>query len=260
MEPKFNLYAVQATTHPVAPLRSWRRSDRRARLGLNTGAGLLRTRLPANATLGRAIRLILMNVGGGWPGAGDRSTQGSPAKFAYCVAERTRRPLGAVTGAGHQAEAHRGDRLRRRGARTTSTTTSPPRPAASSPTSPTPRSRWGPTWAGTSRRRSSWSSSAPSTPGPSPATASPGPTCSRFVLRERPPAARAPSCGWVACTACRTGRRGWRRHQRSGRPAAAGAVPRRHLRARRRRLRQHSAVVPNCTFSRAVSRRIDRIP
>src|SRR5438128_11667247 len=38
-------------------------------------------------TIGRAVRLLLMNVGGGLPGTGDRATQGSPAKMAYCIAE-----------------------------------------------------------------------------------------------------------------------------------------------------------------------------
>ena len=41
----------------------------------------------ANVTIGRAVRLVLMNVGGGLPGSGDRATQGTPAKLAYCVAE-----------------------------------------------------------------------------------------------------------------------------------------------------------------------------
>src|SRR6185312_9340170 len=41
----------------------------------------------ANVTIGRAVRLVLMNIGGGLPGRGDRATQGTPAKIAYCVAE-----------------------------------------------------------------------------------------------------------------------------------------------------------------------------
>jgi hypothetical protein len=40
-----------------------------------------------NATIGRALRLILLNVGGGWPGRQDMATQGSPAKFSYTIAE-----------------------------------------------------------------------------------------------------------------------------------------------------------------------------
>ncbi len=52
------------------------------------GAGLFGPGFRANATIGRAIRLILMNVGGGWPGRHDMATQGSPAKFSFAIAER----------------------------------------------------------------------------------------------------------------------------------------------------------------------------
>jgi hypothetical protein len=87
LDPAFNLYGVQATTHPVAPLLIV--SGPRARaLGLHAGAGLFGPGFRANATLGRAIRLILMNVGGGWPGRHDMATQGSPAKFSFAIAER----------------------------------------------------------------------------------------------------------------------------------------------------------------------------
>jgi hypothetical protein len=56
-------------------------------VGLNSGYNAFGQGFRANAAIGRALRLVLMNVGGGLPGSGDRSTQGSPAKFAYCVAE-----------------------------------------------------------------------------------------------------------------------------------------------------------------------------
>jgi hypothetical protein len=55
---------------------------------MHAGAGLFGPGFRANATIGRAIRLILMNVGGGWPGKHDMATQGSPAKFSYAIAER----------------------------------------------------------------------------------------------------------------------------------------------------------------------------
>ena len=42
----------------------------------------------ANATLGRAVRLCLWNIGGARPGTGDMATQGSPAKYTYAIAER----------------------------------------------------------------------------------------------------------------------------------------------------------------------------
>ncbi len=41
----------------------------------------------ANATIGRAIRLALLNIGGALPGSGDMSTFGSPSKYSFCVAE-----------------------------------------------------------------------------------------------------------------------------------------------------------------------------
>jgi len=82
----FNLYGVQATTHPVAPLVIVHGPYGRE-LGLHSGSGCFGPGFRANATLGRAIRLILLNVGGAWPGRYDMATQGSPAKFSYCIAE-----------------------------------------------------------------------------------------------------------------------------------------------------------------------------
>jgi hypothetical protein len=87
LDPAFNLYGVQATTHPVAPLVVVSGPYARA-IGMHAGSGLFGPGFRANATVGRAIRLVLMNVGGGWPGRGDMATQGSPAKFAYAIAER----------------------------------------------------------------------------------------------------------------------------------------------------------------------------
>jgi hypothetical protein len=85
-DPLFNLDSVQATTHPVAPLLVVNGPIVR-RLGLNAGYNAFGQGCRANVTIGRAVRLVLTNVGGGLPGSGDRATQGSPAKLAYCVAE-----------------------------------------------------------------------------------------------------------------------------------------------------------------------------
>ncbi len=82
----FNLYGVQATTHPVAPLLIVNGPYGRE-VGLHGGSGCFGPGFRANATIGRAIRLILLNVGGAWPGRYDMATQGSPAKFSYCIAE-----------------------------------------------------------------------------------------------------------------------------------------------------------------------------
>jgi hypothetical protein len=85
-DPVFNLDSIQATTHPVAPLVIVSGPIARE-IGLNAGYNAFGQGFRANVTIGRAVRLVLMNVGGGLPGTGDRATQGSPAKIAYCVAE-----------------------------------------------------------------------------------------------------------------------------------------------------------------------------
>jgi hypothetical protein len=87
LDPVFNLYAVQATTHPVAPLVIVH-GPAVDRLGMHAGAGVFGPGNVANATLGRAVRLCLWNLGGARPGAGDMATQGSPAKYTYAIAER----------------------------------------------------------------------------------------------------------------------------------------------------------------------------
>ncbi|AXV37808.1 MAG: hypothetical protein CIT01_06140 [Methanobacterium sp. BRmetb2] len=83
---KFNLPGVNATTHPVAiciitngPLAS--------EIGINSNVGCLGPGNIANATIGRALRLILMNIGGAIPGIGDHATLGSPSKYSFCFAE-----------------------------------------------------------------------------------------------------------------------------------------------------------------------------
>ncbi|MCI0859588.1 MAG: hypothetical protein J4N81_12715 [Chloroflexi bacterium] len=85
-DPAFNLYAIQATTHPCAPLIIVNGPIRQS-LDLNGSSGAYGPAWRANATIGRSVRLVLLNVGGGYPGVGDMSTQGAPSKFSYCVAE-----------------------------------------------------------------------------------------------------------------------------------------------------------------------------
>ena len=80
------------STRSRPPRIRWRRSSSstgrsRRELGINAGYNAFGQGFRANVTIGRAVRLLLMNVGGGLPGTGDRATQGSPAKIAYCVAE-----------------------------------------------------------------------------------------------------------------------------------------------------------------------------
>ena len=94
----FNLYGVQATTHPVAPLLVVNGPYGRE-VGLHSGSGCFGPGFRANATIGRAVRLILLNLGGAWPGRYDMATQGSPAKFSYCIAENeAASPWGPLAG------------------------------------------------------------------------------------------------------------------------------------------------------------------
>jgi hypothetical protein len=84
--PEMNLRGVNATTHPVAPLLVVH-GDIVDTCGFNAGLGAFGPGNRANATVGRAVRLVLLHVAGARPGDGDASTQGQPAKYAYCVAE-----------------------------------------------------------------------------------------------------------------------------------------------------------------------------
>ncbi len=85
-DPVFNFYGIQATTHPCAPLVIVNGPIRNA-IGMNSSSGAYGPGWQANATIGRAVRLVLLNVGGAYPGVGDMSTQGAPSKYSYCVAE-----------------------------------------------------------------------------------------------------------------------------------------------------------------------------
>lgn len=85
-KPEFNLNAIQCTTHPCTPLVIVN-GPIAARLGVAGGPNALGNGHRANAVIGRALRLILQNVGGARPGREDRATLGHPGKFTYCLAE-----------------------------------------------------------------------------------------------------------------------------------------------------------------------------
>ena len=86
LTPDYNLHGTLATTHPCAPMILVN-GPLRERLGINCAGNCFGQGWRANATIGRALGLILLNVGGAKPGIMDRSTQGSPAKFAFCFGE-----------------------------------------------------------------------------------------------------------------------------------------------------------------------------
>ncbi|HUJ76137.1 MAG TPA: hypothetical protein VL359_14840 [bacterium] len=85
-EASFGLYGIQATTHPCGILMVVSGPIAKE-LGMNWGHGCFGPGNRVNASLGRAMRLTLVNVGGAIPGQGDMATHGSPGKFSYCVAE-----------------------------------------------------------------------------------------------------------------------------------------------------------------------------
>jgi len=85
-EEPLNLYGVQATTHLCAPLVIVNGPVVRE-LNINCGHNAFGPGHQANATIGRAIRLTLVNIGGAIPALGDMSTFGSPAKYTYLAAE-----------------------------------------------------------------------------------------------------------------------------------------------------------------------------
>ncbi|MYW00544.1 hypothetical protein [Streptomyces sp. SID3343] len=90
--PEFNLRGVNSTTHPVSVMVLVHGEAVRA-AGFNAGTGTLGPGNRANATLGRAVRLALLHIGGGTAkgtadsGMGDAATHGQPSKYTFCFAE-----------------------------------------------------------------------------------------------------------------------------------------------------------------------------
>ena len=85
-EAKFNLLGVQTTTNPVSPVFVVNGPIRKP-LDINSGRGCLGPGWRANATIGRAVRLCLLNIGGCPPGDVDKAIHGMPGKFSFCFAE-----------------------------------------------------------------------------------------------------------------------------------------------------------------------------
>lgn len=84
-EPEYGLSHRQTTTHAGAPLIIVN-GPIVSQLRINCGRGLFGPGWRANATIGRALRLILVNVGGAGPTV-DASQTGHPGKYTYCIAE-----------------------------------------------------------------------------------------------------------------------------------------------------------------------------
>lgn len=85
-QPPFNLKGVQATTHPCTPVLIFNGPVPRE-VGVNSGVNAFGPGHRANATIGRAVRLAMTNIGGAIPGVVDMATMGTPGKYTYAVAE-----------------------------------------------------------------------------------------------------------------------------------------------------------------------------
>lgn len=93
---RFNLHGVQATTHSATPLTILS-GPAAERLGFASGAGVFGNVSRANSTVGRALQLVVTNLGGARPGEIDMATLASPGRFSYCIAENHRdSPWGAL--------------------------------------------------------------------------------------------------------------------------------------------------------------------
>ena len=83
---EFNIHGVLATTYFVGPVVVVNGPIART-IGMNSGVNALGQGNRANATIGRALQLVIRNVGGGRPGEVDRATLGNPGKYTFCFAE-----------------------------------------------------------------------------------------------------------------------------------------------------------------------------
>ncbi|MGQ4810636.1 hypothetical protein NKDENANG_04134 [Candidatus Entotheonellaceae bacterium PAL068K] len=83
---RVNLHGVQGTTHTATPLFIVNGPIRR-QLDINSAAGVFGSGWRANATIGRALRLIMTNIGGARPGEIDKSCMGHPGKFSFLIGE-----------------------------------------------------------------------------------------------------------------------------------------------------------------------------
>jgi hypothetical protein len=83
---EFNSHGLLATTMPAGPVLIVNGPIRR-HLGMNGGINVFGQGNRANSTIGRALQLVIRNVGGGRPGEVDRATHGNPGKVGFCFPE-----------------------------------------------------------------------------------------------------------------------------------------------------------------------------
>lgn len=83
---EFNAHGLLCTTYFAGPVLVVNGPIAKA-IGMNSGVNVFGQGNRANATIGRALQLVIRNVGGGIPGGIDRATFGNPGKYTFCFAE-----------------------------------------------------------------------------------------------------------------------------------------------------------------------------
>lgn len=83
---EFNMHGLLCTTWFAGPVVVVN-GPVAQRIGMNSGGNALGQGNRANATIGRALQLVIRNVGGGRPGKIDQATMGNPGKYTFCFAE-----------------------------------------------------------------------------------------------------------------------------------------------------------------------------
>jgi hypothetical protein len=86
LQDRFCMHGLLCTTYFSTPVMIVNGPVSR-QIGMNSGVNALGQGNRANATIGRALQLIIRNVGGGIPGGIDRATMGNPGKYSFCFSE-----------------------------------------------------------------------------------------------------------------------------------------------------------------------------
>ena len=96
LEPDFNILGI-ATTTGTACVALCVHGPIARRLDINAGTNCLGPGNRANASIGRALQLVIRNIGGARSDVGDMATMGQPGKYSFCFAERNDGPFPALT-------------------------------------------------------------------------------------------------------------------------------------------------------------------
>lgn len=96
LEPGFNILGI-ATTTGTACVALCVHGPIARTLGINAGTNCLGPGNRANASIGRALQLVIRNIGGARSDVGDMATMGQPGKYTFCFAERNDGPFPTLT-------------------------------------------------------------------------------------------------------------------------------------------------------------------